>query len=95
MGLLALLNHGLNFLAPALWLALGLTLASRLFIRNRAAAPAVLAQLALLFVAGSAVLLLGLMVFGRDGKMLTYGALVLVSASTQGWLLRDTLTPNA
>jgi len=34
----------------------------------------------------AAVLLAGLVVWGRDGKMLTYAALVLASASVQ-WLL--------
>jgi len=36
---------------------------------------------------GAAVLLAGLWVFGRDGKMLTYAALVLAGASCQ-WLLQ-------
>lgn len=89
MGVLALFNHGINFLAPALWLALGLTLASRIFIRKRALAHTILAQAAILFGSCSSVLLLGLVVFGQDGKMLTYAALVGVSASVQSWMLRQ------
>ena len=88
MGAIALLNHALNFLAPALWLASGLTLASRIFMNKRATALTPFAQTAILFVAGSAVLLGGLLLFGHDGKMATYAALVLVCASLQVWLLR-------
>jgi hypothetical protein len=88
MGVLALLNHVLNFLAPALWLASGLTLMSRLFMKKQSLALTLLAQAAILSVAGSAVLLLGLVLLGRDGKMTTYVALVLVCASVQVWLQR-------
>ncbi len=88
MGALALLNHVFNFLAPALWLASGLTLMSRIFMRKQALALTLLAQAAILFASGCAVLLLGLLLLGRDGKMLTYLALVLVCASVQVWLLR-------
>jgi hypothetical protein len=89
MGAMSLLNHVLNFLAPALWLASGLTLMSRIFMKNQAPAHSPLAQAAILSAAGSGVLLLGLLLLGRDGKMLTYCALVLVCASVQAWLLRD------
>jgi len=36
---------------------------------------------------GLAVLLAGLLLFGRDGKMLTYAAMAVACASSQ-WLLR-------
>ena len=88
MGVLALLNHVLNFLTPALWLASGLTLMSRIFMKKQAPTLTPLAQAAILSVAGSVVLLLGLVLLGRDGKMLTYVALVLVCASVQVWLQR-------
>ncbi len=86
MGIFALINHTLNFLAPALWLALWLPLCARFFMKNSACAMPISQQIAILFVAGSGVLVASLMVFGRDGKMLTYLALVLVAASAQ-WLL--------
>jgi hypothetical protein len=38
------------------------------------------------FIVGVAVLSAGLMIFGRDGKMATYVALVLACATSQ-WLL--------
>jgi hypothetical protein len=87
MSVLALFNHALNFLAPALWLALLLPLASRIFIKKRAVAQTIRGQAALLFVVGVLVLLIGLVVFGRDGKMLTYLALVLASATAQ-WVIQ-------
>lgn len=88
------LIHLLNFAAPALALALALPLLARLLDRfSNGKRPAILgwkAQAAINFVAGLAVLAAGLWFFGRDGKMTTYAALVLVLASTQwgmgrGW----------
>ena len=84
---LAVLNHLLNFIAPALWLALLLPLLARLFVKKRPLARSLYAQAAINFAACSAVLLLGLLVFGDDGKMLTYLAMALVGASSQ-WLMR-------
>ena len=86
MGPLAILNHSINFLAPALWLAVLLPVLSRLFMGKRAVARTMANQIALHFVVGCIVLLVGLVLFGRDGKMLTYLALVLALASMQ-WLL--------
>jgi 4-amino-4-deoxy-L-arabinose transferase-like glycosyltransferase len=86
MSVLALFNHALNFLAPALWLALLLPLASRIIFKRRAAARTIRGQAALLFAVGVLVLLIGLVVFGRDGKMLTYLALVLAGATAQ-WVI--------
>jgi len=86
MGPLAILNHTINFLAPALWLAVLLPTLSRLFMGKRAVARTMANQIALHFVVGCIVLLVGLVLFGRDGKMLTYLALVLALASMQ-WLL--------
>jgi hypothetical protein len=94
MNLWDALIHLLNFAAPALALALSLPLLARIFNRfsstKRPASLYLLAQAAINFVAGVAVLAIGLWFFGRDGKMATYAALVLVLASTQwamgrGW----------
>ena len=88
------LIHLLNFAAPALALAFALPLLAQLLDRfsdrKRAASLNLPAQSAINFVAGLAVLAAGLWFFGRDGKMATYAALVLVLASTQwgmgrGW----------
>jgi hypothetical protein len=87
MSVLAMVNHGLNFLAPALWLALLFPLLTRIIYRKRAVALSIKRQIALFFVVGALVLLIGLVVFGRDGKMLTYLALVLACATGQ-WALQ-------
>jgi len=84
---LASLNHLLNFAAPAAVLAVLLVPGSRVFIRNSAPAVFWWAQAAIVFVVGCAVLLAGLWLLGRDGKVLTYAALVLATATCQ-WLLR-------
>ena len=80
--------HGLNFLAPAWFLALGLVLAGRFWPRSGLGQSKLpwSWQLLLLGLGGSIVLFLGLWFFGVDGKMTTYGALVLVLSSFQ-WLL--------
>lgn len=90
MGALTLLNHIANFLAPALWLALGLAVVSRIIIKKKASAHSLIKQTAILFAVCTSVLLLGLLFFGRDGKMLTYAALVVAGAGAQGWLQRQT-----
>lgn len=90
MGPLDALWHVANLFMPALGLgALAATLAKLLWQRElaavawqRLAGPAC--------AACAAVVLAGLLLFGRDGKMATYAALMLVLASTQwgmgrGW----------
>ena len=80
------LIHALNFIAPAIWLACLLTLAARAMARGVSALlPWPLVWL-LVATVGVATLLVGLWLTGRDGKMATYTALVLVCGSTQ-WLL--------
>ncbi len=88
MGPLDALNHVLNFLAPAAALSVLLCLAGRVFWRKSPVTQAWWAQIAINFVLGSGVLLAGLWGGGRDGKMLTYAALVLACASSQWCLLR-------
>lgn len=88
MTLADLLNHLLNFVAPAAAVALLIVVFSQVFIRKVAAAPAWWAQIAINFVACAVVLLAGLWFFGSDGKMATYGALVLVCGTVQWVLLR-------
>lgn len=87
MGLLDLLNHLLNFLAPALAVGLLLALAGHFFGRKMPAAPGLTAQVAINCVAGALVLVLGLWFFGSDGKVATYGAMLVAVASSQ-WLGR-------
>ena len=88
MGFLALLNHAINFLAPAVWLALLMPLSASVFMKKRPVALKLSRQFAIHFVLGCLVLFLGLVVFGRDGKMLTYLAQVLTGATCQWRMLR-------
>jgi len=84
VGPLDLVNHLLNFVAPAAFVALALALAGRWFVRQPA--PLRWWQLAAIhFAVGVAVLVGGVLLFGRDGKMATYTALVLACATSQ-WL---------
>ena len=85
-----LADHILNFLAPALVVALLLVLLSRLFSRfwlsKRPLAQSIYAQAAIIFIVNATVLVAGLVLFGNDGKMATYAAMVLVAAVCQ-WVL--------
>lgn len=85
MGPLDVLWHVTNLLLPALGLgALSATAAKLLWRRELASRPwKALAGPAC--AATSAVVLLGLVVLGSDGKMATYGAMVLVCALTLWW----------
>lgn len=86
MAPLTLLNHLLNFGAPAAALALALALGGRFLMPKSASRLSWWARAAIVFVAGCAVLAAGLWYYGRDGKMATYAALVLAMATAQ-WLL--------
>jgi hypothetical protein len=88
MTALALLNHVLNFLAPALWLALLLPLLSRWVFKPKGKRGGFGMQVAVNFVLGLLVLGLGLWFFGRDGKMATYLAMTVTGATSQWVMLR-------
>ena len=85
-----LLDHILNFIAPAAVVALLLVLAARLLKRflvsNRSFSRSIWAQLATIFIVNVCVLVAGLVFFGNDGKMATYAAMVLAAALCQ-WVL--------
>lgn len=88
MNPLTLLNHLLNFVAPAAALAVMLVVGSQIFMRKVVQRHSWPAQIALLFMVGCAVLAAGDLLLGSDGRMLTYAALVLAAASCQWLLLR-------
>lgn len=79
-----LTNHLLNLIAPAAALAVLLVLLSRvwrLFFQSKGkVAQAFNAWIAIIFIVNVTVLLAGLVVFGHDGKMATYAAMVLAAA---------------
>lgn len=90
MGFFDLFFHLVNFVAPAIFIALVLALGGAIFMKKTAAAHGLLAQAAINCVVGCVVLGLGLWIFGNDGKMATYAALVLAVATSQwaggrGW----------
>lgn len=85
MTFFAMLGHLAGFLAPAMGLAAVLWAAPRLWKRARSARWSPRTEALMLCGAGVAVLLAGLIVFGRDGKMFTYTALVLAQASVAWW----------
>mgnify|MGYP007068781578 FL=1 len=88
MDFLSALNHLLNFVAPALSLPLLLWLPARLALGRPAGAPPWWMQWLVQAGVGTGVLVAGLVLFGRDGKMLSYAALVLSCASCQWGLQR-------
>ena len=88
MGPLALLNHVINFAAPAFWLAMLLPWLSRFLIKKKSSRLPLLKQSAYIFLAGLVVLLLGLALFGQDGKMMTYLTLVITAATGQWFMLK-------
>ena len=83
---LDLINQLLNFLAPALFVAVVTPLAARIFMRKPPKTIAWWSQAAINFVVGAAALVAGLWYFGNDGKMATYTALVAGCATSQ-WLM--------
>ena len=85
MGPLDAVWHLLNLFAPAVGTAmLAAAFAKLAWRRELAAVP--WRSLALAAAAGGAVVTLaGLVAFGRDGKMLTYGAMLLAIAVMLWW----------
>jgi hypothetical protein len=79
-------NHLLNFVAPALALALLLPLAARLIVSKTVKPLSWWLQVAINFAACSVALMASLWWWGSDGKMAAYAALLLVGASSQ-WLV--------
>ena len=84
-------NHLLNFVAPAALITVLLVVFSWLLSRfsgsKMAFAHSWRAQLAINFIVGVIVLAAGLVLLGRDGKMLTYLLLILAMAASQWWQL--------
>ena len=83
MGTLDVLFHLTSFFAPAFFVAGVLALLGPVVVRKRPGAPVLMAQLALNFLAGGVALSLGLWIFGNDGKMASYGAMLLMCTAAQ------------
>ena len=88
MSAFEILNHLLNFLAPALFVALVLALgAQACFPKRTRLRPWYLAA-AIHTLLGVVWLLLGLVLTGQDGRLVTYAGLILVTATSQAVMLR-------
>ncbi len=85
MGILDFFFHLSSFLAPAVAVGLLVALAARLLPPRLAAGRSWWRQAAINAAVGAAVLAAGLGYWGVDGKIATYGVLVLAVATTQ-WL---------
>ncbi len=83
MGLLDQINHLLNFVAPALAVALVLATFGPFIVPKRPGAQVFIAQVAINTIAGIIALLAGLWFFGHDGKMASYGAVLLLASLAQ------------
>ena len=88
MSPLDIFNHLINLVAPALVLGLLVAAAARFLMKKPPQVPVFWAQVAMNSIAGGAALAAGLWLFGVDGKMASYAALVLVVASAQWLMLR-------
>lgn len=92
MTALNLINQFLNFMAPAACVAVMLVLMTRLFSRflrsKRPLALSLPKEIATVFVVSVLLLVAGLVLFGRDGKMASYALLAGGAASCQWVLLR-------
>ena len=84
MGLFELINHLLNFVAPALTVGFLVALLAPA-LRGPRPARGRLAQASLNAAAGVLALVGGLWFFGNDGKMATYAAMLGLIASSQWW----------
>ena len=93
MWLFTVLNHLLNFMLPAFWMATMLSTIHVVLHRRSQRAVSWRRHWLWLFGSGVAVLLAGLMVFQRDGRMMTYVALVMVTGLVHAFLTRRRAAP--
>ena len=80
-----LIWHVLNFFAPALWLGILSAAGAKLLWRRELAAVAWHTLARDCCLAAGAMLLAGLLLWSRDGRMATYAAMVGACALTLWW----------
>ena len=88
MGVVDLCIHLLNFVAPALFVALLMVILARFYVRKQTVALVWWSQVAINFVVCMVLLLAALWILGHDGTIASYTAVVLGCASSQWWMLR-------
>ena len=86
MGPIDALWHLLNFFAPALGVAVVASLIAKRLWRRALKGVSWRRLIVWATACGAAVLMLGLIVFGHDGKMATYGAMVFACAAALWWV---------
>ena len=86
MGPIDLLWHVLNFFAPAVGMGVIAPSLAKLLWRRELAGVGWLRLAGWVSAVSAAVLVGGLIVFGHDGMMATYAALVFACAVTLWWL---------
>lgn len=90
MGALDAALHAFNFIAPAFFVAILVSWLGGFLKQNKPLARTLIARSAINFIVCLAVLVIGLIFTGRDGKMLSYLAMIVSSATVQwffagGW----------
>ncbi len=85
MGFLDAIFHLMNFILPALAMALLVPSLARMLWFKKLAKVSWALMARRVALSGLAVLTAGLLILGRDGAMLTYAALVLSSALAVWW----------
>ena len=92
MGPIDALGHFLNFCLPAWGVAVLGTLIVKLVFRAAVGRARLIRVMLVSALMGTAALALGLMVWERDGRMATYGLLILAEAAVWWWMLVRPLT---
>jgi hypothetical protein len=85
MGPLDALWHLLNLFAPALGVGLIASVATKLLWRRELAGVSLRRLVAWACAAGALITIVGLVIFGRDGRMATYGAMLAGCALALWW----------
>jgi hypothetical protein len=88
MNFLYFVNHFLHFFLPGIFVALLLPMLQALFTRKlfvKNSMRTIKSQFIMNLGFATATLIFGLVIFGRDGKMLTYFAMLVAVALAQVW----------
>jgi len=88
MGSLDLINHLLNFAAPAVFVGVFVAMVAPWVLGRDKGNTRLVVRAAVNSGMGMLVLAGGLWFFGNDGKMATYLALIVTCAFSQFWLMQ-------
>lgn len=85
MGAIGFLWHLANLFAVSLLFGMAVATGAKLIWRQALAGAGWLRLMAWVTGAGMSVTVAGLLVFGRDGRIATYGLMVVAGAAALGW----------